>query len=722
VKEALSSLVVGERVVARCYNGLLAAEFALFDPAEVMVAGASGQGVREQGYLTTARSARERLLGAGITPELAHATFAALRPRHQRALARGASVLQAVDRLGPYEAFEGGVFDANTETYQGVWLDLAALALACPLRNTAVLLQAIHLSQVVLEVDDDVPVRLLTVQATTKLRAGERTWTKVHLETARRLPSVLRAMRVPSRSDKLNRNDVDVREEVLQGLRARSTCAKLKDPRIASLASLVAKTGMTPAPVELAGSSVVQDDRRSSPSIERRIAEGVSAGTDPMLLFEELRGHTELLRGEDHLRAVAHFLSGMADRSPTRPELGILASRAWLAAGEASHARHHAKRIAENPSAEDSVRLLALEILETTETEDASPASVEAPPIVPMPILMAVPHGQFAPAGASLPPRASEPVPLPPESRPALVAPRTGFERDVEPPPEPTAARRVTPAMPIVASPVMIVAGGEDPAAVTHPERRTTTTRIETPAPRRLRTTVKVQTPLPPRHEVTAKIDAPAAPRHVATVRIETPAHGARAGGANGELVVPLRAGAMVAARASPSVVPPLLRSEIVESLPLPEGTVEAMLSPGGKPETPDQARVAMTRLSRTLGRDYRLWYGTTLMTNAIAIEAMQRHLRRRFSDASSDPKLAKKLENELMRHGALLSEILARSLGATWVDLSGDQPGRWAMVLYPDVRVWPIGRVYRFFQKGHHEADLVAFFLELEAAVRQGT
>jgi len=127
-----------------------------------------------------------------------------------------------------------------------------------------------------------------------------------------------------------------------------------------------------------------------------------------------------------------------------------------------------------------------------------------------------------------------------------------------------------------------------------------------------------------------------------------------------------------------------------------------------------------MTRLSRTLGRDYRLWYGTTLVTNAIAVETMQRHLRRRFEDASSDKQTAQKLEAELTRHGALLSEILARSLGAAWVDLSASEPGHWAMVIHPNTRVWPIGRVYRFFQQGHREADLVAFFLDLESEARR--
>jgi hypothetical protein len=654
VKEALSSLVIGERVISRCANGLLVAEYSLFDTAEVMLSAAAGQGVREQGYFTTAGTARERLYAEGLTAQLARDTFGALRPRHLRALARSPSVLRAIDRLSPYEAFEGGLFDAQRGTYQGAWLDMAALALACPLRNAAVLLQAIHLCQVLEEVSDDVPVRLLTANATAELRVGERTWSKVHLETARRLPAVLRAMRVPARSRVEGNDDVEVREELLRGLRARSAGAKIAEPRIRSLATLVAKTGSTPPPPDPSDTDVSgQAARRSSPSIERRIAEGVSAGTDPMALFEELRGHTQLLRGEDHLRAVAHFLSGMAERSPSQPELRVLASRAWLAAGEPSHARHFSKQLVENSGVEDSVRLLALEIIESTETPESPPAPEEAPPIVPMPILMAVPHEHFAPVGASLPPFAPDarplPIPLSRQTRPlAIPTPPKPVSGGPFRDPHTTLVLRKTP-RPIVASPVVIVESPPNP-------------------PKRSRT---------PRQ--TAALVAPAAPRRP----------------------------------------PQVGRSEIVESLALPPGLIEGMLTPGSKPETPDQARIAMTRLSRTLGRDYRLWYGTTLVTNAIAIETMQRHLRRRFEDASSDAQTAKKLETELTRHGALLSEILARCLGGVWVDVSGEHAGHWAMMIYPNIRVWPIGRVYRFFQQGHREADLVAYYLELESGTR---
>jgi hypothetical protein len=164
----------------------------------------------------------------------------------------------------------------------------------------------------------------------------------------------------------------------------------------------------------------------------------------------------------------------------------------------------------------------------------------------------------------------------------------------------------------------------------------------------------------------------------------------------------------------------PRVPAEIVESLTLPEGLSESMLAPDARPRTPAQARIAMTRLSRGLGRDYRLWYGTTLITSVVAIESMQRHLRRRFDDKAVAKDDGTKVLGELMRHGALLSEILARSLGGVWADVTVDEPGRWAMALHADIRVWPIGRVYRFFQQGNRETDLVAFYLDLENQVQK--
>jgi len=133
-------------------------------------------------------------------------------------------------------------------------------------------------------------------------------------------------------------------------------------------------------------------------------------------------------------------------------------------------------------------------------------------------------------------------------------------------------------------------------------------------------------------------------------------------------------------------------------------------------PNTPLKARVAMTRLARDLARDYRLWYTKSLRCDVLAVDAIQQHLTRRFAGASiSDPAIAW----ELRRHGAFLSEILARALGSEWVDVAPSEPGYWAMLIPPSSRSWPIGRVYRFVALGHRERDLVSYYLDHEARAR---
>jgi hypothetical protein len=647
VNPALSSLVVGDRVVSRCEDGLLGAEYALFDRADVILSAASGQGVREHGYMTTAGSARAQLHEARITTDLARDAFAALRTGHLRALASTPAVLRVVEQLGPYEAFEGGTYSAATGRYAGTWLDLDALAQACPLRAAPLLFQALHLLLVVEEVREDVPVRLLTAPVADNGRPGERTWHHVALDGAKRLPSVLRAMRVPVRPPSPSRDEAEVDDELLRNLRARATTSVKSPSRARGLAALLVNPGHAPLTGVLSAQEISREATRVGrpPSSQSRLP---LEPLNPLPLFEELRRHTDLLRGEEHLRAVAQFLSAMAERRASLPELAVLAARAWLAAGEHRYARHFAK-YADNPAAPESARIMALEILESSPATNESMLPPPVVPILPAPVIVIsakhesgeldweVAHSgslewqepsseelfwdgsdREAPPGASLPPYSRE---MAPETEPE-AEPETRPE--MEPPPR---TERILPSI------------------------------------------------------VVERIPAP---------------------------------------RTAPPPLGPM-RSEIVETLPLPDGAREEMLPVGAFPRNALEMRIAMTRFSREVGRDYRLFYGTTLKTDLLAIDSMQRHLARRFADGTIDEKHARLLEAELTRHGALLSEILARSLGAEWVDVSSDQPGHWAMMLGSDLRIWPIGRVYRFFRQGHRESDLVAFYIDLEARARRG-
>ena len=613
VSTPLSSLVVGDRVVSRCDDGLLDAEYALFDRSEVILASAAGQGVREEGYMTTAGFARARLHQALVTTDLAYEAFAALRTRHMRPLARSPEVAEILDQLGPYEAFEGGTFRAERGRYAGVWLDLDTLASAAPVRGAGVLFQAMHLLLVLEEVGEDVPVRLLTGAVSDERRPGERTWRKVALEAAQRLPWVLREMQAPARPRTSSRDEAEVREEILRNLQARATASAHAQPRLHALAAAVAHSGWTP-PAGMPAQPAEAPPTQRMPSRPHRPSSSPPKPPskppsrppskppvvpppprvpvmDPMPIVGEVRKQTDLLRGGDQLRAVAQSLSTMAQQSGGQPDLVMLAARAWLAAGEHGFARHFARQIVDNASVPDDVRIAAFEIMETTPATQESMRPPPTAPISPSPVILVAPQMDRAvPRGASLPPMAPEPADI--------------AHRFLQPPP----------------------------------------------------------------------------------------------------------AAALVVSRA-----------EILETLALGPGLSEDMLPAGAIPRNEQQARVAMTRLARHLGRDYRLWYGTTLKTDVMAVDAMQRHLRRRFADGALDEKRSRQLEVELTRHGATLSEILARTLGAQWVDLSSPQPGHWSMIVPPGTRVWPIGRVYRFFGQGHREADLVAFYMELRTGHSRG-
>jgi hypothetical protein len=72
------SLLVGDLLVSRCDDGLLEAEYSLFDRSDVLLS----PGVYEEGYMTRAGVARTRLYESLVTRELAYDAFAAMRGRH----------------------------------------------------------------------------------------------------------------------------------------------------------------------------------------------------------------------------------------------------------------------------------------------------------------------------------------------------------------------------------------------------------------------------------------------------------------------------------------------------------------------------------------------------------------------------------------------------------------------------------------------------------------
>jgi len=161
---------------------------------------------------------------------------------------------------------------------------------------------------------------------------------------------------------------------------------------------------------------------------------------------------------------------------------------------------------------------------------------------------------------------------------------------------------------------------------------------------------------------------------------------------------------------------------ERIETLTLPAGLQAEPPPSDDPPRNPTAARLACTYLARELGRELRLRNSVEIQDDVDGLEIAQRYLRETFVDGRVRTTAE---EREIMRHGAFLSELVARRLGGAWVEVQSRDAGTWAMLVpsrsRPDelVRVWPFGRVLRFVAMGHRERDLVSYYLELEGRSR---
>jgi hypothetical protein len=606
---SVTSLRIGERVVSICDDGLLVAEYGLFEASDAVLHSTDPVTVREAGYMTTAQRGLARLALAGVTPELAEDAARAMPPEVIVAYGRGEATRGLAGRrlLGAHELFDGAVFRAGARPplYEGMWLDLRALTAAMEMHDAALLLQALHLAAALAEVAGTTPVHLSTSTATAGRRPGERTFHSATFDGVGNVPDVLHGLgprATPVTVDMVREARLlpalvaRVRERLVEasapGARARLSALEQ------DLARHAAKSAGPLANAELRAIER-QIDRGDPKGVDEHLDRlEASHGSVPAIRY--LRARAALLRGERPPRYVAQELSELAEIDHGFHEAALSAARTWLAAGEEAHARYFAHRLAEDPSADDSKRIVAMEILQTTPETKQSRIPPRLPPAEP-----AEAEAQLEPPDARIP---TARVPM----FPALG--------DVPPP------GVLPPSMSNAPPPVRPVARPERPRTRYDPE--------------------------------------------------------------------------------------------LVEPLGLPPGSTEDDLPADDRPATPAQARIAMTRLARDLARDYRLWYGRTLRCDINAIDAMQQHLRSRFTGAAiDDPAVAW----ELRRHGALLSEIVARSLGGAWTDVGATEPGYWVMTLPQGVRTCPIGRVYRFVSLGRQERDLVGHYLALEEQVRRG-
>jgi hypothetical protein len=160
--------------------------------------------------------------------------------------------------------------------------------------------------------------------------------------------------------------------------------------------------------------------------------------------------------------------------------------------------------------------------------------------------------------------------------------------------------------------------------------------------------------------------------------------------------------------------------AEFLASLSLPSEPPDEPRSGAPRiPRTTGAARFTCTHLARELGRELSLRHGVNIRLDVQGLECAQSALR----EALPDGRIYKmEHQRSIMRTGAFLSELLARRVGARWVDLESSDPGLWAMRVASRsrpgeaTRIWPIGRVLRFIVHSHKERDLVSYYLELEA------
>lgn len=115
----LTSLRLGERVLVRSDDGLLAAEYALFDGTDIVLRASDPVSVREAGYMTTAHEALGRLARVGITPGLASEAARAMAPEVAVSFARGSTARNIVPRLTAYELFEGRGLQRRSAALRG---------------------------------------------------------------------------------------------------------------------------------------------------------------------------------------------------------------------------------------------------------------------------------------------------------------------------------------------------------------------------------------------------------------------------------------------------------------------------------------------------------------------------------------------------------------------------------------------------------------------------
>jgi hypothetical protein len=756
-------LRIGDRVVLSSPGGAPEVEYALFDAGDIELA-ATGPGmVQEVGYRTTAGDAAARLEDAGITWDLALACASAMQPTLAMAYARGSSVRRIATAFGPAELFEGFRYDPAAKQYEGRWIDLPAIGvdLAHPTFTQAA--QAMHLLELLREVGVDEPVHLATRELMATARKGGRSYRRGTVPKSDDLPDRLEALgnqvRDAGALPEADRSGGPTLAEIVDAFRDRAALTENRDTqdRVRAIEKGVAMRhrplrGPMADPQLWALEEELSAGRHEG-AVELLDAVEASKGRQPATAY--LRARAAFVAAREAPRAIAERVASLALTMPSFVELELLAAEAWSAAGDPKRALPFARDLVANATVTDELRVresqqlaamrpsqAALEAARvparprTLSMDDPAPrtqtparitASIESL-VDPGDRPTAIPEArESAPAPVSDPvKRTTQPIATADVEPVRALSARPPSPARVSQLPPPASSRRATPPM---------MFGVEDPGRPA-PATAVPTTRSPLAAGRRPISGTWVGPPPPgvqlPTQTPTARptsgppatIQSFPSQSSMAQARPTSRPPGDAPRLANrspaelmrGASQPPFRSDSPDAHVHVPRAAPvPKFddEAEAAGALTLPEGLSGVPDPIETLPRTVLDARVQFTFLARELGREYDEQLGITLRADISGVESMQRVLLERYTGRSvATPEAAQ----DVRRHGAFLSEILARSFGAFWVDIGPSDVGYWAMLVPPGTRVWPFGRILRLIAMQHNERDLVSYFLELQS------
>jgi hypothetical protein len=656
------TLAVGDEIVLVAHGGPPRVDFALFDAGDIELHSTQPGTIREVGYRTTVGQARARLAEAGFTPALAEQAAAATRPIVARAYARGGGARCIVDRLQASELFESRTFDATTAAYQGTWLELDALASDLGGTRAVTQLRATYLAAALAPIPEDMDVFLSTSELTALRRPGERTFRRVVLESPQTLLDALTAF---------------------TSRRARPPETTAGDPgpgRLEIVRWLRERARQAPAAKDRLRELELALDSREPPArgpladsalwnVEAKLARGETAGVLEQLdAIEQRRGR---MPGSIYLRARTSLMTGNEDARAIAERVSALSTsmaafdELQLLAARAWLAAGDARR----------ARAFARDLLENAAADDVLRMHARE-------VLEAAGESAaaLAPVPTALSDETSRPTPIEPQRVLRLEPPSAGrislsnvttplppSGMAIPGPPRPPTGTEVAPShfFPLVAPRI-----NTSPGFATAPHHATDTTPTLTPE----------ASSLPP-------------------YRVEP----------RGERVWS---------------VPPWgeMDLERIAALSLPAGEHSEASADDEPPRSSPSARRVCTLLARELGLALQQRYDVEVRNDVEGLETAQRYLRETLVDGRVR---TPEEHREVMRQGGFLSELLARHLGARWVDLESPEADRWAMLIPSRsrsnevARVWPFARVLRFVAMAHKERDLVSYYLELEGRSR---